>query len=479
MGRVGAALSFVCLVLLVASAIPAHGADPGQPINGLKLTLTADKTDLQMSALQLRRATPDTPSYGCESTKLNLTFQNVSDKPIKLDVYDLTWVHLKLSVTGPNDKSVTVIELEADRQLVPPKATDYPVMEPGKSHSVEVTFPGQMGSRRYVLMRPGRYVATVSYVNPNPPGDIKPLPLAVGAWMGTVTSNAVAFNALPPANEPLMGEPANGLAFGLSLPKYTYTIGEQVKPTVVLRNVSDKPVLTLPLLVARQTVFFKVVRPDGNEIRYRGPEADWDVPDYDTAVKDLPAGEGVTQPLGLGGFDLSKPGRYVVSAEYRWPNAKPPPGRRPAVWTRGPIWTGKIASGELTFLVSEPGAAGDGKQGLQGQVVKLSGNFMPGPGPRPGGTRTPLAVLVHVFRGKVKPFGAPDRKHAQLVTVVQADKDGRLKVALPPGEYAAVAEIDGKLYLNLYDGDGHWGTVQVQPGRWTTFDIEDTTDAAF
>jgi len=121
-------------------------------------------------------------------------------------------------------------------------------------------------------------------------------------------------------------------------------------------------------------------------------------------------------------------------------------------------------------------------QGVRGRVVKLKGNFMPGPGARPGGTRTPLAVPVHVFEGKVKPFAGPNPKHPQFVKVVRAGADGAFRVALPPGEYTVVAEIGGRLYLNLVqttpDGPA-WGTVTVKPGQWSTVNIEDTSEAAF
>ena len=121
-------------------------------------------------------------------------------------------------------------------------------------------------------------------------------------------------------------------------------------------------------------------------------------------------------------------------------------------------------------------------QGLTGKVVKLVGNFMPGPGPRLGATRTPLSVPVHVFRGKVAPFLKPNRKHPQLVRVVQAGRDGAYRIALPPGEYTAVAEINGRMYLNIQamgPGGPVWASVQVRAGKWTTFNIADTSKAAF
>lgn len=120
-------------------------------------------------------------------------------------------------------------------------------------------------------------------------------------------------------------------------------------------------------------------------------------------------------------------------------------------------------------------------QGITGKVLKLKGNFMPmvGEGKRPGQSITPLAVPVHVFKGRLKPFEKPDPKHPALVQTVQADKDGVYKVAVRPGEYTVVAEINGKLYLNLQDTEGRWGSVEVKADKWTTRNIEDNSEAAY
>ena len=95
-----------------------------------------------------------------------------------------------------------------------------------------------------------------------------------------------------------------------------------------------------------------------------------------------------------------------------------------------------------------------------------------------------LNAPVHVFKGKVEIFEKPDPKHAQLVAVVKPDKKGTYRLPLEPGEYTAVAEINGKLYLNIAQFDAAtkkavWATFQVKPKEWTTFNIEDTSKAAF
>ena len=123
-------------------------------------------------------------------------------------------------------------------------------------------------------------------------------------------------------------------------------------------------------------------------------------------------------------------------------------------------------------------------QGVKGRVSEVRGNMMPGPGAgkRRGGGK-PLAVPVHVFRGAVKVMKAPDPKHARLVKIVRADKDGQYRLPLPPGRYTAVAEIDGKLYLNSYSAPRGqplaWTTVKVAEDDWISWDIQDSSKAAF
>jgi len=150
--------------------------------------------------------------------------------------------------------------------------------------------------------------------------------------------------------------------------------------------------------------------------------------------------------------------------------------RRP--WEKGkaPI---KVFEG--IFDVVQPWQIGEDAQGVRGVVVKLTGNHMPRVGPaRPGGGASrPLSVPVHVFKGALKPLARPNPKHPALVKTVRSDKQGNYRASLPPGVYTVVAEIKGKLYLNVLRSDGNWATVTVHPGRWTTWAIRDTSEAAF
>ena len=161
-------------------------------------------------------------------------------------------------------------------------------------------------------------------------------------------------------------------------------------------------------------------------------------------------------------FKAVQAGKSMVTLEYKRPWEKD----KPALKT-------------FTITIDVKAAApAEEKQGITGKVLKLKGDFMPGPEPAKG-TREPLPVPVWVFKGTVKVFEKPDPKHPSLIKTVQADKDGTYRVGLPPGEYTVVAEIDGKLYLNRFTGDGNWATVKVEADKWTTFNIEDTSGAAF
>ena len=108
--------------------------------------------------------------------------------------------------------------------------------------------------------------------------------------------------------------------------------------------------------------------------------------DYDKAVVDLAPGKTFEQEVGLFGYDMEQAGQ--VHRQCPVPLVQRPPrlrGRKPAAWTRGPIWTGVVSTATIEITVG--GAAGVGaepanlSQGVQGTVTKLSGNFMPGPGP--------------------------------------------------------------------------------------------------
>lgn len=120
-------------------------------------------------------------------------------------------------------------------------------------------------------------------------------------------------------------------------------------------------------------------------------------------------------------------------------------------------------------------------QGIHGIIRKLTGNHMPSGSSQSRGGVEPLAVPVHVFAGSVAVHDEPVAEHPRRVAVVKADERGQYRVELEPGTYTVVAEIRGRMYLNLFAGDAanSWATVEVEAGQWTTFNIDDTSDAVF
>lgn len=126
---------------------------------------------------------------------------------------------------------------------------------------------------------------------------------------------------------------------------------------------------------------------------------------------------------------------------------------------------------------SAPSKGGD--TGVTGLVIRVEGDFMPPTPPGYQGTRTPIACRVFVFRGEVKPFSEPNLKHPALVAVVNTDAEGRYAVDLEPGTYTAVAELDGKLYYNGFNGGGNWSSFTVKKGAVTNWPITDNSRATY
>lgn len=115
----------------------------------------------------------------------------------------------------------------------------------------------------------------------------------------------------------------------------------------------------------------------------------------------------------------------------------------------------------------------DAAQGIHGRVVKVADAF---DDPMGGGDPQPHPVPVHVFRGRVQPFEKPNPDHPALLKIVQPDQDGRFDLALPPGEYTLVLDLNGRLYINNWLADGSWATATVREGQWTDYVIEDVLE---
>jgi uncharacterized protein (TIGR03067 family) len=132
-----------------------------EPAKGLKLTLSADKTETRMR--------PD--GKNAVPVKLKLTFTNDTDKPIKLDAYVLQW-RMGFRCVGPTAESVKASAeyIKRPANFLPPRvAEDSPVLQPGKSWSPDWTrsLPGDIEEGYgkafdYAVSKPGTYKLRVT-----------------------------------------------------------------------------------------------------------------------------------------------------------------------------------------------------------------------------------------------------------------------------------------------------------------------------
>ncbi|MEI8195206.1 MAG: hypothetical protein WCI73_04795 [Phycisphaerae bacterium] len=231
----------------------------------------------------------------------------------------------------------------------------------------------------------------------------------------------------------------------------------------------------------------------------------------DFMPKAVPAGQGVA-PLNGGGnqIQIKKQPKEAVPAGNAplpllvqpVPPAGPPAtapapaaeGLKPA--TPEPVKaTIKIdANGNHEQIIIVPNGAGIAGVGVVvggGGGVGMAGGGMLGGGQAGGGAAgegtakvAGLSVPVHVFKGSMSPYKGQAKEQKEWVATVKADAQGYFEVALEPGEYTVVAEIDGKPYLNVmvFDsaaGRASWPTLRVEKDKVTTWNIEDTTGAAF
>ncbi|MGF1568494.1 MAG: carboxypeptidase-like regulatory domain-containing protein [Nodosilinea sp.] len=124
------------------------------------------------------------------------------------------------------------------------------------------------------------------------------------------------------------------------------------------------------------------------------------------------------------------------------------------------------------------------RQGIQGQVTRLSGNHMPSPNPN-SGQRENVQTTVWIFAGRIAGPGpapwpvAEAEQHPGLVGRVESDRNGHYAMALPVGEYTLLAQYEDYLYLNSFQGDGSYQSVQVTPNQVVEFNLINTENAFF
>ena len=125
-------------------------------------------------------------------------------------------------------------------------------------------------------------------------------------------------------------------------------------------------------------------------------------------------------------------------------------------------------------------------QGVVGTVQALSGNRMPGPDASRSDQATELiSTKVWIFVGSVQSDLSPRwalseaEQHPNLVGWTMSDDEGKFAVGLPIGEYTLLAQYGDDLYLNSFQGDGSYGSVEVVENDATELDLINSENAVF
>lgn len=125
------------------------------------------------------------------------------------------------------------------------------------------------------------------------------------------------------------------------------------------------------------------------------------------------------------------------------------------------------------------------KQGIQGEVVQITGDQMPTIGTTKQRTPPqPVETTVWIFADTI-PATSPRipisqiQSQFQVLQKVKTDNQGRFFVELPPGKYTLFAQYGEDLYLNSFAGDGSYSTVEVMANQTSRVRLVNSETATF
>jgi hypothetical protein len=125
------------------------------------------------------------------------------------------------------------------------------------------------------------------------------------------------------------------------------------------------------------------------------------------------------------------------------------------------------------------------EQGIWGDVWFLEGDFMP---MCPSGTITPVVreIRVHSLTHRDDVVDGPNpyapfysEIHTDLIATIYSGTDGFFEVQLPPGQYSLFVVEDTLFYANRFDGTGHINPVEVLENEVTEILFEIDYEAAY
>src|SRR5262249_47733609 len=120
----------------VAFEIVAADANGGKEVDGLKLTLSADKTETAL------HVTKGDECWGDPPILFSLVITNVSKKPVKLDTTRFGARHVKLEIVdAATGQKMEVRPWIRDSDIREAIAADFPILQPGQAWSSPRKFP--------------------------------------------------------------------------------------------------------------------------------------------------------------------------------------------------------------------------------------------------------------------------------------------------------------------------------------------------
>ena len=187
-----------------------------------------------------------------------------------------------------------------------------------------------------------------------------------------------------------------------------------------------------------------------------------DSPSDDGVAKDRNASPSPTSPISKGTLpepDLNAPAQPTSPSAPEKLADQPPKSLEQLI----------DKSGGAVFELSTSNT-----QGIAGRVTKVSGDCMPPLSLATTCRTDKVTTRVHLFEGDVSAVSvagavpefslAEGFAHPGFLGSIETDNDGRFAVGLPPGTYTVLAEFDGSLYLNSFEGGAGIQDPNAKPG---------------
>ncbi len=143
---------------------------------------------------------------------------------------------------------------------------------------------------------------------------------------------------------------------------------------------------------------------------------------------------------------------------------------------------------EETTSQTKPIAVTNITQGIQGQVIWLEGNQMPGIRDKmdtstakrgKGVQRTIFVYELTNRQDAVFADGFFSEIRKKPIKQVQTDENGYFAIPLETGRYSVFVKEEKGLYANLFDGEGNIQPIKISPDRVQHMDIKVDYNAAY